>query len=209
MGVLVRCGAMAAWLVVTGMAGVGVGYLLAVFVMGARLTRMDREVIEQYARPQHGDQAILERVLDRLLSAVVPEPVGTCIAWMLGLDDQRMECSLPSGHPGRHKAADGAEWWTDPQHSDAEYVPPDDDWTGAMDWTDPLLGGVERPMVGRLAPGQGIPGIPVQDGQVDPVEKWREMGEGAFDEWARETVAGQGEDLEREWNAWVDPVEEV
>ena len=173
MGVLVRCGAMAAWLVVTGMAGVGVGYLLAVFVMGARLTRMDREVIEQYARPQHGDQAILERVLDRLLSAVIPEP--------------------------QSQAPDEVE-----TRGDAEYVPPDDDWTGAQDWTDPLLGGQgwdeERPLVGRLAPGQGIPGLPVQDGQVDPVEMWREKGEGAFDEWARETTTDTG---------WVQPIGEV
>ena len=132
--------------------------------------------------PPDPDQAILERVLDRLLDVTVPK-----------VREESAEESPTTGHQ-------------------AEYIPPDDDWAGAQDWTDGVMGMGdvgERPLVGRLAPGQGIPGIPVMDGQVDPVEMWRERGEAAFDEWARETTVRDGEELEAQWNAWVDPVEGV
>lgn len=118
----------------------------------ARLEARLREMV----KPQPGDSELMERVLERLLGAVVPEPP-------------------------KEKAADEVM-----AESPAEYDPPDEP---VGDWTDPFFG-IDRPMVARLAPGQSVPGMPVDEGsgQVDAVEMWRREGEGAFEEWARDTM---------------------
>lgn len=166
---------MAAWIAVGLVGGLWIGYFVAMWVLDGRQSR-SREVLdllEQANRQQPGDKEMLERVLERLLGAVVPEP-----------REERAE--LPPT-----------------TQSEAEYEPPAPE---VGDWTDPFFAlGSERQMVGRLAPGQGVP-VGVQgdaDGEGESsVEAWRERGEGAFEEWMRETVLPESEPV----GSWVDPV---
>ena len=85
---------------------------------------------------------------------------------------------------------------------DAEYEEPTDDWVGAHDWTDPFLG-IERPLVGRLRPGESIPGV-TQDGNEQALDSWRQKGEGAFGEWAADTYAPEADVAPVSWVAPID-----
>jgi len=86
-----------------------------------------------------------------------------------------------------------------PHRSDAEYEAPDDDWAGAQDWTDPWIA-PERPLVARLAPGEGIPGMPENSAA------WQARGEASFDDWASETgnTAGMQQPAAA---SWVQPID--
>lgn len=172
---------MAAWIVAGVLAGVVVGALiggLIVWKVGYAESEHDVldvvERLKELNQPQPGDQEMLDRVLDRLLGAVVPEP--------------REESAAAS--PTRPT-------------SDAEYEAPEEP---VGDWTDPFIG-MERPMVARLEPGQAIPGLAPEDGQVDAVEAWRESGTAAFDEWARDTMVPDGARDEGAVGGWVEPLD--
>ncbi len=112
--------------------------------------------------------------------------------------DRLLETALPERD--RATTGDGGDGVAG---SPGEYEPPDDDWAGARDWTDPFIG-LERPTVARLAPGQGIPGVSQPVGDV--VDEWREKGEGAFEEWAAETYAPDAAAAESA-GSWVAPVD--
>lgn len=166
---------MAAWAVVAAVMGClaigGAGALVGMCLDQRREMREIEDRLREMMKPQKGDGELMERVLERLLGAVVPEP---------------------------EKAAGDGEIEV---RGDAEHEPPEDDWVGAQDWTDPFIG-QERPLVGRLAPGQGIP-----SGQDDDVvERWREQGVGAFDDWARETLVPEGPGMSGS-ASWVAPID--
>lgn len=202
---------MAAWIVVGVVGGVWLGFLVGIASERKRQAdlRQDRALedkLRKAMQPRDGDKEMLERVLERLLGAVVPEPekAGTCVEQLLGADARWMSCSLTAGHAGMHRAVNGTEWTQRPQH-ESEYEEPVEP---VLDWTDPFIG-LERPNVARLAPGQAIPGLePVDDGMghVDAVDAWREQGEGAFEEWARDSMIPEGDVLEKQWESWVKPV---
>ncbi len=119
--------------------------------------------------------AINTKIMDRLLDAVLPPPP----------------------QPGQEKVAETG--------ADAEYAEP----PPAFDWTDPFIGLENRGpnYVARLEPGELPPFIPANGaggqtvGDTDAMDRWREMGEGAFEEWNADThhphAAG----------GWVEPLD--
>lgn len=174
---------MAAWIWVL----VGVGLVCNAVAFGVRVAiglrerrQRDEErllaAIRQTVEVEKpGDDELLRRVLERFMDAVVPE---------------RANGAGTGGEEGG-------------QSSEAEYEPPGDDWAGASDWTDPFLG-IERQTVARLAPGQGIPGMTQDAGDV--MDSWREKGEGAFDEWMRDEYAPDVSGAPS-MQSWVQPLD--
>lgn len=81
----------------------------------------------------------------------------------------------------------------------------------ARDWTDPFIAitNDRAPnVVGRVEAGGELPFVD-QRGVDGAVEAWREQGEGAFDEWARETYLPDvaTDPIEFLRGSWVDPLE--
>lgn len=179
---------MAAWIVVGVVMGMCVG-AGGMWVVAARARRLEafwqetaKNLIPASPPPaQHPDD---HAILARVL-------------------DRLLDATVPAPRDGQ---ADAGE---EPPGHQAEYEPPPPD---VMDWTDPFIG-LERPTVARLAPGQGIPGMGGTGGEqgVDPVEMWRQQGEGAFDEWARDTMQPEGVEATDYvgGESWVEPVEGV
>lgn len=162
----------AGWVVLTAFGGVVIGGGLVLGLLSWRV-KMEQRVedrLRDMMKPVSTDGAMLDRVLERLLEAVVPTRD-------LAVGDMEPE-----------------------QRSDAEYEPPD---VEVGDWTDPFIG-LERPLVARLAPGQQIPGFaPDDDRPVDPVEVWQESGEAGFEEWMRDTMMPDGQQV----TGWVEPLD--
>ena len=157
-------------LVTGGVVGAVVGAYVVEGRMNAQREIEDR--LRSAMPPQTGDAQLIERVLERLLGAVVPDNEKA---------DARVEPIEVRG--------------------EAEYEEP---VTPVLDWTDPFIG-LERPDVARLAPGQSIPGLEnVVSAEnmmstQDAVEMWREQGEGAFEEWARESMVPEGTPAAEPW----------
>lgn len=160
--------------VVVGMVALNVVVLAGVVWWVARSVIADRQVGES-SRPMLGND-LMVKLVERLLDASLPER--------------------------QVQGASGVQGAQAGQH-DAEYEPPADAWPGAQDWTDPWIA-PERPLVARLAPGQGIP-MPAEVAQ-GPLDAWRTRGEAAFDEWAMETgnTAGMQQPAAA---SWVQPID--
>ena len=149
-----------------------VGGMMCGVVVGVWLTERARPHTEVPVATGGEGSGLMEELVRRLMDATLP-------ARGEGAGEREGEVG---GHGG-------------------EYEPPPDAWDGATDWTDGLVAEVERPLVARLAPGQGIPLGGQQQGDV--VDRWREMGQGAFDEWARETYVPEAADR----MSWVEPID--
>lgn len=155
---------MAAWIVVGVMAGLWIGYLAGVW--GER--RRTDPPIAPLEVPANAESA-LERVVERLLTAIVP-PVPADPAVTAEQTDS----------PG-------------------EYDPPEEpvgDWTDPFLGLERPL--VARLAPGQqIAPG--LPRDDLDDGGMDAVETWREAGAASFDEWARDTMVPDARETTVGW----------
>ena len=133
--------------------------------------------------------------------AEIPPPVAQqpaiSDALMVKMIERMLDVSLPAQDIG------GIGNAVDPANlHDAEYEEPTDDWVGAQDWTDPFLG-IERPLVGRLRPGESIPGV-TADGSEQALDQWRVKGEGAWEDWAAERYVPDADVAPVSWVAPID-----
>lgn len=166
---------MAAWIVVGVMAGLWIGYLAGVWGERKRGVREVREAgpIAASEVPANAESA-LERVVERLLTAIVP-PVPADPAVTAEQTDS----------PG-------------------EYDPPEEpvgDWTDPFLGLERPL--VARLAPGQqIAPG--LPREDLEDGGMDAVETWREAGAASFDEWARDTMAPDAHETTVGWVEPID-----
>lgn len=146
----------------------------------------DGGVVEALARVEGKLDLLISTVLTRLLDAVVPTA-------------EQMAAREGGGEGTGARDVD-----------DVEDVA---GWAASVqDWTDPFIG-LEQPrlpnQVARLEPGEQIPYVPTPEGAGDgvPIDRWRESGAAAFDEWNRETHLPDVGGEMVVGRSWVEPLE--
>lgn len=157
------------------------------------------KVVGQHGNAVQGLADQLRAIADQAatpapVAPVEPSPTDTM---MTKLIDRLLDAALPErlDEPrDQGEVIDG--------RSDAEYEPPTRD---VSDWTDPFFG-LERDVVGGLAPGQAIPGIGTDDDRMDhaPDHDWTmpedhgassEAMDALFGTWDQTTARATGERL--------------
>jgi hypothetical protein len=174
---------MAAWIVVTMV----VGSLLTGLALGAVGGWYARGGQMLDAPPTVAERASRPVMSDELMHEMVA---------------RLLDASLPQTAPVEQH---------DEMHGDGEYLEPDPE---PFDWTDSVAElRVGRPMVAGLRPGEAIPGLPPIDDVGTPpiVDKWREMGTAAWDEWAADTPQTETH-YESSYHpnaakAWLEPID--